>query len=126
MQTPTLRDVLWVAQDRGRCWICNGQMSKKDANKNPKAATLDHLWPRKHFGRIGDVGLTLLACKACNTDRGHTMPSDDDIRTLVRVYRKIPAWWLEMAAADAARQATAARVAELRRDICSTFVRAAA
>lgn len=124
MKTPTLKDVLWTAQE-GRCWICRAHMRKAQHN-HAQTASLDHLWPRKQYGAIGDIGITLLAHKRCNEDRGATLPSDDDIRILISVYRLIPAWWLEMASRDAATQARNARAFAVRSDIVATLAAGAA
>lgn len=88
----TARDVLWTAQD-GRCWICARQMRRKGSNE-PDACTLDHIWPKAKFPGIGDVGVTLLACKSCNAKRGSPKPSDAEVRTLVAVWRKVDRRWL--------------------------------
>lgn len=87
-----IRDALWQAQG-GRCWICDGDMRRRAPN-DPKSATLDHLWPKARFGVIGNVGVTLLACKSCNGRRGSPLPTDAEVRTLVGVWRRVDRHWL--------------------------------
>jgi hypothetical protein len=86
------RDALWQAQE-GRCWICQGLMTRKAPNE-PHAATLDHIWPKARFGVIGNIGVTLLACKRCNGKRGNPIPTDDDVRTLISVWRRVDPLWI--------------------------------
>ncbi|MES3028523.1 MAG: hypothetical protein V4820_11795 [Pseudomonadota bacterium] len=124
MKVQNLREVLWDAQ-KGKCWICDGNMRKRGAD-HPTQATIDHLWPRKVYGGIGDIGITLLAHKACNGNRGHSMPTDADIRKLVSVYRSIPKWWLDGAAREAVAQARNARAFEVRGMICEAIAEVAA
>lgn len=89
---PTLRTVLWGAQN-GECWICSCEMLDTGSN-DPRQASLDHLWPKARYGGMGDIGLTMLACRECNTQRGSPIPSDDDVRKLVRVWRGVDRRWL--------------------------------
>lgn len=87
-----LKDVLWNAQ-AGDCWICKRGMVRKGSN-DPASASLDHIWPKGRYGCIGDIGVTLLACRSCNAERGSPKPSDADIRQLVKVWRKVDRRWL--------------------------------
>lgn len=89
----TIKDVLWRAQDDGKCWLCSGQMQRKGSN-HPHSCTLDHIWPRGRYGAIGDIGVTLLAHKDCNARRGSPAPTDAEIRTLVSVWRRVDRHWL--------------------------------
>lgn len=88
----TIRDVLWEAQD-GMCWICGQGMLRKASNA-PLSVSLDHIWPKSLSGELGDIGITLLAHRNCNAVRGNPPPTDDDIRALVAVWRKVDARWL--------------------------------
>lgn len=124
MKSATLKEVLWTAQD-GCCWICNGRMAKGE-HKHGQMATLDHIWPKSRFGAIGDLGITLLAHRSCNADRGNPMPSDDEIRVLIRVYRAIPRWWMEAEIRKAELEIKARRASALRMGICETIVGRAA
>jgi hypothetical protein len=94
----SVRAVLWAAQD-GACWLCDAPMrrwSDKAAARraDPLHATIDHVLPRAMFGRIGDLGVTLLAHRGCNTDRGCRPPSEADLRRLVAVWRRVDRAWL--------------------------------
>ncbi len=84
---PTLSAALWEAQG-GVCWWCGQPLSPFAGGK--LAATRDHVFPKSRTGPLGDVGVTLLAHRACNAKRAASWPTDDDIRTLVRVWRRMP------------------------------------
>lgn len=119
--TPPLKDALWAAQ-RGRCWICESPM--RFAGNKAMSATLDHMWPRAGRGRLGDVGLTLLAHKACNCARGAAEPSDAAIRKLIGVYRRMPQAFLLGHWRDAAARAAQeyGDFWRLRRDILAALM----
>jgi non-ribosomal peptide synthetase component F len=89
-----LQDVLWEAQD-GKCWLCDARMHFY-GKKEDQAASLDHLWPKAKFGNVGDIGVTLLAHRRCNELRADTLPTDEDIRHLVRVWRRVDRHWLDV------------------------------
>lgn len=88
----SLKDVLWLAQG-GDCWICKRQMQRKGSN-DPNSASIDHIWPKGRYGEIGDIGVTLLACRGCNAGRGSPQPADSDVRELVKVWRLVDRRWL--------------------------------
>lgn len=88
----SLKDVLWSAQE-GLCWICRRGMQRRGSNE-PASASLDHVWPKGKYGEIGDIGVTLLACRACNGARGSPQPTDDEVRALVRIWRLVDRRWL--------------------------------
>lgn len=90
----SLRDVLWRAQD-GDCWICRRRMQRRGSNDDA-SASIDHIWPKARYGAIGDIGVTLLACRGCNGRRGSPHPTDGDIRALVGVWRKVDRRWLRL------------------------------
>jgi hypothetical protein len=87
-----VKDVLWQAQD-GRCWICTRMMQWRGSNE-PTSASIDHIWPKGRFGAIGDIGVTLLACRLCNGSRGSPLPTDAEVRELVRIWRLVDRRWL--------------------------------
>jgi hypothetical protein len=125
MKIQTLRDVLWTAQ-KGCCWICGGRMMKVSGHYVPQMATLDHLWPKSKFGTIGDLGVTLLAHGSCNAERANPMPSDDDIRLLVRTYRAIPRQWIQSEIRKAELEIRSRRASALRLGICEAIIGEAA
>lgn len=88
----SLKDVLWIAQ-HGDCWICKRQMHRKGSN-DPNSASIDHVWPKAKYGAIGDIGVTLLACRGCNGKRGSPHPTDAEIRSLLRVWKAVDRRWL--------------------------------
>jgi hypothetical protein len=88
----SLKDVLWSAQG-GRCWICDRQMHRRGSN-DQASASIDHIWPKAKYGDIGDIGVTLLACRSCNASRGSPQPSDADVRALIRIWRAVDRRWL--------------------------------
>lgn len=92
MKITTLKDALWAAQG-GKCWICGGKM-KYEGSLNG-SASLDHLWPKSAYKAIGDIGVTLLAHRACNVTRGAALPDDEDIRILIDVYTRLPREFME-------------------------------
>jgi len=87
-----VKDVLWQAQD-GRCWICDRTMQFRGSNE-PYSASIDHIWPKARFGVMGDIGVTLLACRSCNGSRGSPLPTDAEVRALVRIWRLVDRRWL--------------------------------
>ena len=50
--------------------------------------------PKARFARLGAVGVSLLAHRGCNSERGCAAPSEDDLRELVRVWRMVDRRWL--------------------------------
>lgn len=113
--TPTIRTVLWAAQN-GKCWICDCEMLDAGSN-DPRQASLDHLWPKARHSGLGDIGLTMLACRECNTLRGSKSPTDNDVRMLVRVWRGVDRRWLSNQVKAAVGHAAGQRVIVQRADL---------
>lgn len=113
----SLKDVLWLAQD-GDCWICKRQMQRSGSN-DPASASIDHIWPKGRYGQVGDIGVTLLACRGCNAGRGSPLPTDTEIRALVAVWRRVDRRWLrwnlQMIEADVERLKVASTRVEILR-----------
>jgi 5-methylcytosine-specific restriction endonuclease McrA len=68
---------LWKAQ-RGRCYYCEEHCAYF-GTKRPTApmfprneATLDHIIPRAHGGELDPYQNCVIACRACNLERGTT------------------------------------------------------
>jgi hypothetical protein len=87
-----LKDVLWEAQG-GKCWLCERRMIFHGGTLQ-NSCTVDHVWPKGIFGKNGNTGICLLACRSCNNARGDVYPTDDEIRAFVRIWRKVDPSWL--------------------------------
>lgn len=61
----------WWEQQKGSCCICNHEMEPyhRDAGKNPNAASIEHLIPRRENGP-NTVGNVRLAHRSCNNRLG--------------------------------------------------------
>lgn len=119
----SLKDVLWEAQD-GECWICRRRMIDpvaKRGHNHPDRASLDHVFPRSKFRKMGDIGIVLLAHQACNQARRDPWPSDDEIRSLVRVWRRVDRNWLEAQLELTRAQIEGLRLQETRSEILALF-----
>lgn len=120
----TLRNALWKAQ-AGCCWICRERMVPPTDPRpahHPKRASLDHVWPRSVYGENGDFGLTLLAHRECNEQRGNRIPTDREIRELVAVYRRLDRGVLTRFLSEAKNEAARARIAKHRISLAMTFL----
>ena len=76
---------VWKAQEkraklfkkqRGKCWLCGGQMNWRVRELDPDSATLDHVSPKSLRVGDGGPGNFKLAHKRCNEARGNRV---DDI-----------------------------------------------
>lgn len=114
-----LRDVLWEAQG-GRCWICEGRMVQT-AQYHAHKATLDHVFPRAKFRAAGDIGITLLAHSSCNSHRHDPWPTDDEIRKLIAIWRRVDPDWLRISHEDTERQGRALTATLARAEILSLY-----
>lgn len=65
--------VLVAERSRWRCVYCGRQCAL--APGEPRDATVDHVVPRSRGGRTVPANL-VLACRACNTDKGDRMPTE--------------------------------------------------
>ena len=119
-----LRDVLWEAQE-GRCWICERRMIQT-SNPHYEQATIDHVFPRSKFKATGDIGLTLLAHKGCNGSRNDPWPTDEEIRKLVAIWKRVDRDWLKFSLSDVQAQAAHLRTMEARAEILSMYAGEAA
>jgi 5-methylcytosine-specific restriction endonuclease McrA len=73
MKAPQRRKLFdWIyARDGGRCVYC-GAIARRPGpgvRRTPDLATLDHVVPRSKGGRL-ECGNLVLACRACNNERG--------------------------------------------------------
>lgn len=118
----SLRDVLWSAQG-GRCWICCGQMLRRGSN-DAASASIDHVWPKAKCGALGDIGVTLLACRSCNARRGDRLPTDAEVRTLVAIWRGVDPRWLRWNLQMIEADLRAVRVRACRAEILKLLVAA--
>jgi 5-methylcytosine-specific restriction endonuclease McrA len=85
---PTRRRQLWRRDPR--CFWC-GRMTRFDAHDEPDAATVEHLYHRKHPKRgRADKHLpsTVLACRKCNNERGAPPTEARDECPLIDAERK--------------------------------------
>src|SRR5918995_6517935 len=59
------------ARDGGRCVYCGAIVRRPGpgVRRTPTLATLDHVVPRSNGGRL-ESGNLVLACRACNNERG--------------------------------------------------------
>ena len=59
------------ARDRGRCVYCGVKTLRlrRGLHRSPDRATLDHVIPKSQGGRLIRENL-VLACQACNNERG--------------------------------------------------------
>lgn len=64
-------EAMWQGQ-RGRCYYCNTRMSRKPQHRASASfgATFDHIIPLSQGGAKGRTRNTVLACRACNQERG--------------------------------------------------------
>lgn len=118
------KDVLWDAQE-GACWICGHRMLL-GGRQHHQQATLDHVFPRSKFRAMGDIGIVLLAHKGCNGRRGDPWPTDDELRELVRVWRRVDRSWLNANLALIHKNLTALKTQASRAELLAIFAGAAA
>lgn len=114
-----MKDVLWEAQG-GMCWICGHRMVL-GGRQHGRIATFDHVFPKSKFRAMGDVGIVLLAHRDCNARRGDPMPSDDELRVLVRIWRSVDREWLRVTLSYIAKNIAAVRLQTARAELLTLY-----
>ncbi|MBU6232515.1 HNH endonuclease [Patescibacteria group bacterium] len=84
-----IRAMIFVAQD-GKCFYCDrplwGAVESKGKQFDSNH-TIDHVVPRSDGGQGGRN--LVIACLRCNQDKGHRMPTEDEIQRAIALHNKV-------------------------------------
>lgn len=87
--------ILLEIQDH-KCAYCFRDIVKGTKQKDPRHATLDHVWPRSHSIRGSDeIGNLLAVCSFCNSSKGGRNPTDAELYVLSKVSPRAESAWNE-------------------------------
>lgn len=56
-------------KQRGKCYLCGGQMKLRGYQNDPQLASIDHVYPKSKA--YGVCVTKRAACQGCNADKGN-------------------------------------------------------